>query len=169
MIRPLATALLLAAALPAVAHAKPIERYKAPDPSAIILQGAELPAGSSILFLSGQVPSPLDPAKPMSSVTAADFGDTKTQTISVLTKMQQILEAHGYKMSDLVKLTVFVVGDPKLGGKMDFGGMNAGFKQFFGTADNPNTVARSAMQVVALAGPFQVEIEGIAAKAPAGK
>jgi 2-iminobutanoate/2-iminopropanoate deaminase len=68
-------------------------------------------------------------------------------------------------MSDVIKLTVFVAGDPKLGGKMDFAGMNDGFKQFFGTADNPGTVARSTVQVAALAGPaFLVEIEATAAK-----
>lgn len=48
---------------------------------------------------------------------------------------------------------------------MDFAGMNDGFKQFFGTADNPATVARSTVQVAALAGPaFLVEIEATAAK-----
>ena len=67
----------------------------------------------------------------------------------------------------MIKLTVFVAGDPAKGGKMDFAGMNEGFKQFFGTAENPNTVARSAFQVMALANPaFLVEIEATAAKAP---
>jgi enamine deaminase RidA (YjgF/YER057c/UK114 family) len=48
---------------------------------------------------------------------------------------------------------------------MDFAGANEGFKQFFKTAANPNTVARSTFQVAALAGPyFLIEIEGIAAK-----
>ena len=43
--------------------------------------------------------------------------------------------------------------------------MNDGFKQFFGTAENPTTVARSTIQVTALAGPnFLVEIEATAAK-----
>ncbi|MCB8829672.1 hypothetical protein LJD47_32150, partial [Escherichia coli] len=70
----------------------------------------------------------------------ADFGDTKTQTVSVLGKIKAILAEHGYTMADLIKLTVFVAGDPKLGNKMDFAGMNDGFKQFFGTADNPATV-----------------------------
>ncbi len=68
-------------------------------------------------------------------------------------------------MSDVIKLTVFVNGDPKLGGKMDFAGMNEGFKMFFGTTENPNTVARSTVQVAALAAPaFLVEIEATAAK-----
>lgn len=83
----------------------------------------------------------------------------------MLNKIKGILKEHGYAMSDVIKLTVFVAGDPKLGGKMDFAGMNDGFKQFFGTADNPGTVARSTVQVAALAGPaFLVEIEATAAK-----
>jgi 2-iminobutanoate/2-iminopropanoate deaminase len=156
------------AALAGPASAAGIERYKAPGPGpALILQGVAVPAGSAMLYLSGQVASPTDPKLPLSpSVTMDQLGDTKTQTLSVLTKIKAALAAHGYAMSDVIKLTVFVAADPKLG-KMDFAGMNEGFKQFFGTADNPNTVARSAVQVAALAGPaFLVEIEATAAKAP---
>ena len=121
-------------------------------------------------FLAGQLASPVDASKPMTpatmaTMTVADFGDTKTQTISTLTKIRGLLAAHGYTMADIVKMTVFVAGDPAKGGKMDFDGLNAGFGQFFNTPDNPTTVARSAFQVAALAGPaFLVEIEVIAAK-----
>jgi 2-iminobutanoate/2-iminopropanoate deaminase len=163
----LSAALLLM--LPGMANAKAIERYPVPGPKpAMILQGVSVPAGSDMLFLSGQVAAPIDPKKPMSpDLTMADFGDTKTQTVSVLNKIKAALESHGYRMSDVIKLTVFVAGDPAKGGKMDFAGMNDGFKQFFGTAENPNTVARSAFQVAALAGPaFLVEIEATAAKPP---
>lgn len=136
-------------------------------PAGLILQSATVKSGATTLYLSGQLAAPLDPAKkvPPAQLTIADFGDTRTQTISVLNKIKAILAEHGYAMSDVVKLTVFVAGDPKLGGKMDFAGMNDGFKQFFGTAENPGTVARSTVQVAALAGPaFLVEIEATAAK-----
>lgn len=157
---------LLAAASPAAAQ--DITRFKSPGP-ALILQGVWVPPGAETLYLSGQLASPIDPSKPPSSPPAiGDFGDTKTQTISTLNKIKDILASHGYKMSDIIKLTVFVAGDPKLDGKMDFAGMNEGFKLFFGTAENPNTVARSTVQVAALAGPaFLVEIEATAAKMPA--
>lgn len=161
--------LLPAVLVATAAPAKPIQRFPIPGPKpAIILQGVEVPAGADMLYLSGQVASPIDPKTPISpTLTMADFGDTRTQTISVLTKIKAALAAHGFAMSDVIKLTVFVAGDPAKGGKMDFAGMNDGFKQFFGTADNPNTVARSAFQVAALAGPaFLVEIEATAAKAP---
>ena len=130
-------------------------------PPVLILQSVTVGPGAETIYLSGQVASPVD-----SAMTTADFGDTKTQTISVLNKIKAALAAHGYTMANVIKLTVFVVGDPKLGGKMDFAGMNDGFKMFFGTPENPGTVARSTVQVAALAGPaFLVEIEATAAKA----
>ena len=138
-------------------------------PPGLILQGVTVAPGATMLYLSGQLASPIDPAaakaKPMSELTMADFGDTKTQTISALTKIKGLLEAQGFAMTDVIKLTVFVAADPKMNGKMDFMGFNEGFKQFFGSADNPQTVARSTVQVAALAGPpFLVEIEATAAK-----
>jgi len=136
-------------------------------PPGLILQGVSVPSGAKMLYLSGQLAAQVDPSKkiPPADLTIADFGDTKTQTISVFSKIKTILAAQGYAMSDIIKLTVFVAGDPKLGGKMDFTGMNDAFKMFFGTTDNPNTVARSTVQVAALAGPaFLVEIEATASK-----
>ena len=145
------------------AVAAPVVRIMNPPP-AIILGGVIIPPGSEIFMLSGQLANPIDPAK-TDSIEA--FGDTKTQTISVFNKINAALIKQGYTMSDVVKLTVFVTGDPKLGGKMDFAGFNAGYKLFFGTAENPNLVARSTVQVAALAGPnFLIEIEAIAVKSP---
>ncbi len=159
--------LMLAAATAATLLAAPasaqITRIKS-NPSALILDGAKVAAGSELYYLSGQLASPIDPAK---AATADDFGDTKTQTVSVLKKIKAQLEANGYKMSDVFKLTLFVAADPKTG-KMDFAGANAGFKEFFGSAENPETVARSTFQVANLVAPqFLIEIEAIAAKKPA--
>ena len=163
--------LIAAAALalvPAAAESAPaaITRH-ANTPPGMILQGVTVPAGAEMLYLSGQLATPIDPAKVSTPPTMAEFGDTKTQTIATLNKIKSILASRGYAMSDVIKLTVFVAGDPKLGGKMDFAGMNEGYKMFFGSADNPNVVARSTIQVAALAGPqFLVEIEATAAKMP---
>jgi enamine deaminase RidA (YjgF/YER057c/UK114 family) len=154
------------AALAAPSQAAEITRIKGPG-AAIILAGAIVPPGSEIFYLSGQLASPIDPAKASTPPTMADLGDTKTQTISVLNKIKALLESKGYKMSDSVKMTIFAAGDPAKGGKLDFAGINEGFKMFYGTAENPNTVARSAVQVAALANPAAlIEIEVIAAKAP---
>lgn len=135
------------------------------NPQALILDAADVTAGTDMIFLSGQLASPVDPAKSFADVKSIeDLGDTKTQTISVLKKIKALLESRGYTMSDAIKLTLFVAADPKLG-KMDFAGANEGFKQFFKTTENPTTVARSTFQVAALAGPyFLIEIEAIAAK-----
>ncbi|KPF73366.1 endonuclease [alpha proteobacterium AAP81b] len=154
---------LLAAALAAPVTAAEITRVTNPPP-ALILGGVIIPPGAETFLLSGQLASPIDPAK-TDSIEA--YGDTKTQTISTFKKIKAALEKQGYTMKDVVKLTVFVAGDPKLGGKMDFAGFNAGYREFFGTPENPNLVARSTVQVAALAGPnFLIEIEAIAAKAP---
>ena len=161
-----AAAAILALTLAAPAAAQAVEKH-ANTPPGLILQAVTVKPGATTLYLSGQLASPIETGKATSpaQMTIADFGDTKTQTISVLNKIRTILAGRGYKMSDVIKLTVFVAGDPKLGGKMDFAGMNEGFKQFFGTPENPGTVARSTIQVAALAGPaFLVEIEATAAK-----
>ena len=162
----LSLAFAMAGASAASAQTATVTRH-ANTPPGLILQGVTVAPGATMLYLSGQLAAPLDPATktPQAQLTIADFGDTKTQTVSILNKIKGILAARGFAMSDVIKMTVFVAGDPKLGGKMDFAGMNDGFKQFFGTAENPNTVARSTVQVAALAGPaFLVEIEVTAAK-----
>lgn len=152
---------LALAAMPAQAE---VSRIKG-NPNALILDGVRVGADMEVFYLSGQLPSPIDPKKPMSEVKSIEeMGDSKTQTISTLNKIKTLLEAQGYTMADLVKLSLFVAADPKTG-KMDFAGVNEGFKQFFGTAENPNTVARSTFQVAALVGPhYLIEIEAIAVK-----
>jgi 2-iminobutanoate/2-iminopropanoate deaminase len=166
MIVRFAATLCAAAALASAPAAAQITRYAGDGPS-IILQGVEVQPGAKMLYLSGMLADPVDPAKAgKTDLTMADYGDTKTQTISTLNKIKKVLESRGYALSDAIKMTVYVAGDPALGGKMDFAGMNAGFRTFFGTKDNPNTVSRSTIQVAALAGPaFLVEIEVTAAKA----
>ncbi|GGB23118.1 hypothetical protein GCM10011380_11010 [Sphingomonas metalli] len=161
-----ALASMLSGTTPATAQSGTVTRH-ANTPPGLILQGVTVRSGATMLYLSGQLASPLDPASktPAAQLTIADYGDTKTQTVSILNKIKGILAARGFAMGDIIKMTVFVAGDPKLNGKMDFAGMNDGFKQFFGTTENPNTVARSTVQVAALAGPaFLVEIEVTAAK-----
>jgi 2-iminobutanoate/2-iminopropanoate deaminase len=152
-------------AMAAPADAQVVKLKK--NPQSLILDGARVPAGYETFYLSGQLANPVDPAKTMAQVTSIeDLGDTKTQTISILNKIEALLTSQGYKLSDVVKMTLFIAPDPKLG-KLDFAGANEGFKQFFNTTKNPDTVARSAFQVAALAGPyFLIEIESIAVKKP---
>jgi len=156
-----------AIALPAAADAQVVRLKR--NPSAIILDAARVNAGADMVFVSGQLASPIDTAKQMSEVKSIEeLGDTKTQTISVLGKIKDILATQGFTMSDVIKLTLFVAADPRTG-KMDFAGANEGFKAFFGTAETPETVARSTFQVAALVGPdLLIEIEAIAELARRG-
>ena len=63
-------------------------------------------------------------------------------------------------MSDVIQMRVYLAGDPSLGGKMDFAGMNAAYGQFFGTKEQPNKPVRTTVQIAALAIPDAlVEIE----------
>ena len=151
----------------ATAPAGPVTRLPLPPPSPI-LEGVTIAAGAETLHLSGQVPLPIDPAK---RDTLEAWGDTRTQTVSVLNRIKASLAKQGYTMADVVKLTVFLVGDPRANGRMDFAGFNAGYREFFGTAENPVLAARSTVQISALANPFfLVEIEAMAARAaPKGK
>lgn len=167
--RTLLTGGLFALALAGPAAAAGVTKFTLPPGKdgkpARILEAAEVPPNASTLYISGQLASPVDPARPPgANPTIADFGDSRTQTLSVLAKIKRILESHGYAMADIVKMTLFVAPDPRLG-RMDFDGVNAGFAEFFNTPANPTTTARSAFQVAALAAPqFLVEIEVIAAK-----
>ena len=165
---PLAVIAACLAVMPSAASAEgEVVRIKR-NPSALILDAARVNAGADVVYVSGQLASPLDPAMPISEVDSLeDMGDTRAQTVSVLGKIREILATQGFGMNDVVKLTLFVAADPRTG-RMDFAGVNEGFRSFFGTTENPETVARSTFQVAGLVGPhYLIEIEAIAAKAPA--
>lgn len=154
-----ALALSLGAISTAAQAGTPIARTSA-NPTAVISSTALLPANAQILYLSGTTASPPDPAKP------EELGDTKAQTLSILTKMKATLEGMGWSLGDIVKMNVFLVA-PTPGGRMDSPAMNEVFKTFFGTPEQPNKPTRSTVQVAALGRPTTfVEIEAIAAKAP---
>jgi len=134
-------------------HAQVMVKHLQPNQNSPIANGVWV---ADTLYLSGQIADP---------VTPAVYGDTKAQAFSVLSKIQTLLRAQGLDMKDVVKMTVFLAGDPDKGGKLDFAGLQASFTQFFGTKEQPNKPARSAMQVAALVAPGAlVEIEAIAAK-----
>ena len=115
------------------------------------------------VYVSGALPSVIDKEAPKGSLAA--YGNMEAQTVSTLTSIKGTLARLGLDLSNVVKMTVFLVGDPANGNKVDFAGMMAGYTQFFGTAEQPNKPARSAVQVAALVVPGAlVEIEVIAVK-----
>ena len=154
----LATAALGLLASPAAAQVKRIGAPNSP-----ILQAAVVPAGTDIMYVSGITPPALNAGAPAG--TPPEFGDTKTQTIGVLKRIDDILKAEGLTLGDVFMMRVLLVGDPTKGGKMDFGGMMEGYNQFFGVAEQPNKVARITSQVAGLVAPgMMVEIEVQAAR-----
>jgi len=167
-VRPAAAALLLALSciLPASAYAAPaaaaIVRHKIPNSDFPIAQAVTLPPGTTLHFISGQVPPVVDKAADPNA--AAAFGDTKTQTVGVLSKVREILQGMGLSMGDVVKMQVFLVGDPARNGRADVAGFMEGYTQFFG-GSQPNLPARAVVQVAGLSNPgWFVEIEVVAAK-----
>jgi enamine deaminase RidA (YjgF/YER057c/UK114 family) len=129
-----------------------------------LAQAVEISPEVRTIYFSGMVPPMANPSAPRDS--RAMWGDTRTQTIAIFTRMQETLAARGAGLGDIIKMQAFLVGDPEKGGQMDFAGFTEGYAQFFGTADQPNVPARSVMQVVALANPgWLVEIEVTVAKA----
>jgi enamine deaminase RidA (YjgF/YER057c/UK114 family) len=145
--------------LSSLAGAQDVVRYKLPNGNPFPISAAvEVPAGKTLVFLSGMVAPLADPKAAKDSIAA--YGDTKTQTIGALNTIKAQLESLHLTLGDVIKMQVFMAGDPANGGKMDFAGFMEGYKQFFGTPAQPNLPVRSAMQVAALANPgFLVEIE----------
>ncbi|MDH6232693.1 enamine deaminase RidA (YjgF/YER057c/UK114 family) [Mesorhizobium soli] len=153
-----ATALAASLLMAGSAMAEDVVRHKIPNSDFPIAQAVEIPAGKTTVYVSGAVPSVVDDKADKATVAA--YGDTKAQTESVLKSIEKTLASLDLKMGDVVKMQVFLVGDPEKGGKMDFGGFMEGYKQFFGTEAQPNLPTRSVFQVAGLANPgFLVEIE----------
>ena len=145
-----------------------ITRASIGDPHFPIAAAVSVPAGYDTVYISGALPDIANPSAPKGSVEA--YGDMQTQTLSVLKKLGETLKAQGLSYGDVVAAHVFLAGDPRKNGDIDFAGMNAAFSQFFGSPEQPNKPARAAMKVAALVVPGTlVEIELIAARAPANR
>lgn len=150
----------LAAGLACVVSAQqglPVKRIEPPAAAGNRSRFSSAIWAGDTLYLAGQMASPVTPA---AQGKPAVYGDTKTQTLSVLTKIQSLLKDQGLTMGDVVQMHVFMAADPAKGGKLDFDGMNEAYDQFFGTPQQPNKPVRAAMQVAALVQPWGlVEIE----------
>jgi enamine deaminase RidA (YjgF/YER057c/UK114 family) len=137
-----------------------VTRYPIPNSTFPIAQVVQVTGNATTYYVSGQVPpvasKDADPTSPQA------YGDTRTQTVGVLTRIKGILEGLGLSMGDVVKMQVFLVHSPAA--PMDFKAFMEGYTQFFG-GSQPNLPARSVVGVAALANPgFLVEIEVIAVK-----
>ncbi len=126
-----------------------------------ISASVEVPAGSRLVYVSGTVPDVADANAPPGTVQR--YGDTATQTRSVLRRIEAQLRPHGLGLGDVVMMRVFLVAPPERE-SMDFAGMMTAYREFFGTSAQPNKPARSTMEVAGLVDPgWLVEIEVTAA------
>jgi enamine deaminase RidA (YjgF/YER057c/UK114 family) len=157
---PAALVVTLVAALPAGAH--DIIRHAAPNFP--ISSSVVVPAGTDLVFLSGMLADVADPKAPAGSVER--LGDTAAQAKSVLAKIRKELEAAGLTMADVVRMNVFLVGDPRKGGTMDFEGLMQAYLAVYGLRPQENRLpARTTVQVAGLPVPGAlVEIEVVAAR-----
>lgn len=154
----LALVLLVSAPL----HAQAVRRLGPPESP--IAASVEVPAGSRLVYISGTVPDPADANAPAGSVQR--YGDTATQTRSILRKIEAQLRQHGLGLGDVVMMRVFLVAPPGQP-RMDFAGMMTGYREFFGTAAQPGRPARSTMQVAGLVDPGWLAEIGVTAAGPA--
>jgi len=131
-----------------------------PLPASQNPSNADIPASGAVwagdtLYISGW----LDPD--MKSHT-----DTASQTVGTLKDLQKFLESQKLTLGDVVMVRMYLGGDPAKGGKMDVAGMTAGYRQFFGSKEQPHKPARTTLQVVLPAGErgALVEIDMVAVR-----
>jgi enamine deaminase RidA (YjgF/YER057c/UK114 family) len=154
------SAILYAAAPPAQAH----EIIRHANPTFPIATSVSVPAEADVIYVSGTLADVADEKAPAGSIER--FGDTATQAKSVLTKIAKELQASGYTMEDVVKMNVYLVGDPRKGGTMDFEGLMQAYLAVYGPRPAEKKLpARTTVQVAGLPLPGAlVEIEVVAAK-----
>jgi enamine deaminase RidA (YjgF/YER057c/UK114 family) len=144
------------------AHAADVLRHANPGSTFPIARAVEVPPGFNLIFHSGFTPTPANPQA--KEGTAAYWGDTRTQSIAVFKRLEESLKTLGVGFGDVVKMNVYLVGEPTTG-KMDFQGFMSAYTQYFGTKDQPHLPARTTVQVASLNAPnMLVEIEVVLAK-----
>lgn len=125
-----------------------------------------VPAGVDLVFISSALPDAADPSAPAGS--AKRFGDTATQAKSVLGKISKELEGYGLTLADVIRLNVYLVGDPQKKGEVDYQGLMNAYLGLYGMRSlEKNQPARTTVQVAGLPIPgVLVTIEAIAARHP---
>ena len=146
------------------AHAD-VTRHPLPNNSTFpIARAVEVTPDTTLIFHSGQVPGAANPNAERGS--REYYGDTEAQAMSVFGRFEASFTDRGVDFGDVIKMTVFLVGDPTMDGKMDFAGFMRAYTKFFGTEEQPNKPARSAIQIAGLAGGpnMLVEVEMVIAR-----
>ncbi len=142
-----------------------VTRHPLPNNSTFpISRAVEVTADTTLIYHSGTVPGAANPDAERGS--REYYGDTEAQAMSVFGRMEESFKNLGVGFGDVIKMTVFLVGDPEMDGRMDFAGFMRAYTKYFGTEEQPNKPARSAIQIAGLAGgPYMlVEIEVVIAR-----
>ncbi|WP_299455260.1 RidA family protein [uncultured Microscilla sp.] len=137
-----------------------VKRYD--NPTSSILQGVAIPKGKKTFLTSGLVAPLLD-----STAAKTDAhkrrGDTYTQSIHTLKRIEKILQEAGLEMKDVVYLRVYIAPDTQNNQEPDFDAWFKAYNKFFNNAQNPTKVARTTLGVYRLARPdILVEVEAVA-------
>jgi enamine deaminase RidA (YjgF/YER057c/UK114 family) len=138
---------------------KTIERFD--NAKSQILQGISIPADRDLFFTSGMV-------APVADSTAGEgsskrYGDTYTQSINTLSRIENALKSAGLSMKDVISLRIYLAPDPNKDNQIDFEAWFKAYPVFFMNEKNPNKVVRTTVGVAALARKgLLVEIEAIA-------
>ena len=111
-----------------------------------------------MLYLSGQLPTPMTPAD-RDKGTPAVYGNTQAQAESVFAKIQGLLKAQGLDMNNVVMMRVYMTADPATS-KLDFAGMNAAWEAWVIPGQTP---ARATIEATLANPAYKVEIMCIAA------
>lgn len=142
-----------------------VTRHALPNNSTFpISRAVEVSPETTLIFHSGTVPGPVNPDAKRGS--REYYGDTETQALNVFKRMEASFKELGVDFGDIIKMQVFLVGDPTMDGKMDFAGFMKAYTKYFGTKEQPNKPARSAFQIAGLAGGpnMLIEIEAVIAR-----
>ena len=142
-----------------------VTRHALPNNSTFpISRAVEVTADTTLIYHSGTVPGAANPDAERGS--REYYGDTEAQAMNVFGRMEESFKELGVGFGDIIKMTVFMVGDPAMDGRMDFGGFMKAYTKYFGTEDQPNKPARSAVQIAGLAGGpnMLIEIEVVIAR-----
>lgn len=129
-----------------------------------ISRAVEVTPDTTLIFHAGMTPGPVNAEAEKGS--REYYGDTETQALSVFKRLEGSFKELGVGFGDVIKMQVFMVGDPEMGGKMDFAGFMKSYSKYFGTKEQPNKPSRSAFQIAGLAGGpnMLIEIEVVLAK-----
>ena len=144
-------------------------QVKAAEPQRITFYGpvqspissaVAVPANQAYFWTSGTVPPVINPNAPMG--TRDRYGDTKTQGIGAIQRIETLLKEVGLSLADVTYLRVYLVADPAMNNKVDFQGWFDAYAQFFNTETTPK-VARSTVAVAGLVDPgWLIELEAVA-------